>query len=239
MRECIGFYSIIMKISRGVSAVSKFGSGGGEFNPYKWYDKNYTNSIPVLYKNQFNTPSIDPALITVVNPDPTKVAIVQEKGQLRLKNLGNGTFTFLTNYAITPDAYTGAMHTRFSLNNFDPSVTAMVMIYVDANNRLGLIKNSDNRWVIFINQGGQQRYSLTSAFPSCAVIRISISATNVIQFFQYLNGWVQVGTDQTWNLGANKKFMAYLAGDTTHRHETEMCIGDLYIHNVNFNTLYP
>jgi len=207
--------------------------------PFSYYDDNFIpDTGNYVMRDLFEGTTIDLAKWTITNPQPTAL-IFSQNNVLKLFNVGIATTSFLANNikSIASFATSGAM--KFSVNASKVEGATIFGLYVDNNNRISFtVDSSTHAFVSYLVQAGVVRQQvILEAKLLCDTFKIVISAANLVTIWKWRGAWVQIGTDQTYSLGANKKFIASLTCTPSTMSYLE--IDDVFISNTDFNTLNP
>ena len=224
--------NIVMNAGKSVIAYFK------SLNPFIDYDEEFIpDTGNYIMRDLFEGTEIDLSKWAITNPDPTKITFTQNN-TLKVFNTGVGSTSFLTNI-IKSIGYMTSGVIKFSINISISGGSSTFGLYVDSSNRITFsVDQSTGTIIVYEIQGGAVKQQTTLISNSSTnQFKIVISASNLVTIWQWLGSWVQIGTDQTYNMGTNKVFYATINATATY--QNYISIDDLFITNADFNTLNP
>lgn len=193
-------------------------------------------------KDNFNDNSIDNNLWTLTNPNSL---ISEVNNRIEISNPHTGSIANFSNKlesvkTISSGQAVGSCFLDWTVPNTSESAGGIIL-WVDNNNYISITSRSTNgQFRILLRQAGVLVYDLSSDISKGTNIKITYDiSTFLIKLYYWSNGWVQMGTTQTYNIGNNVKIVLSTSDEATFTGANIIQIDDLFFTNKEFTTQYP
>lgn len=195
--------------------------------------------MALIFSDNFTGTTIDTTKWTETDP----ASCIAQNDTLNITNNHTAKARFANKLQSVSTVSSSNAVAQAYINWTDPTTQEALcgmFLYKDANNYAYVgSRSSGGTYRLLIQSGGSQVYTLDGNIAQNKDVKITFDGTSVK--FWYWNGsaWTQMGTTQTYNLGANCGVVLSTEDSTSFTGADVVSFDNLYLSDADYSTQYP